>query len=97
MGSGKDFTIVDTPGFGDSDGQERMLIDNMVKFLKDEVTSTNIFLLLFNSQQQRVYSGLTRMLRELPLIFGSEFWSHTILGFTFWPFDTRSSQARLRK
>ena len=97
MGSGSRFTIVDTPGFGDSDGQERMLIDNMVKFLKDEVKSTNVFLLLFNSQQPRLYSGLIRMLRELPLIFGPEFWNHTIIGFTFWPFDQRSVQARLRK
>ena len=97
MGSGKPFTIVDTPGFGDSDGQEGILIDEMVKFMKDEVKSTNAFLLLFHGQQDRIHSGLVRMLRELPLIFGPKFWKHTILGFTHWSFDQRSIQIRLRK
>ena len=97
MGSGKPFTIVDTPGFGDSDGQERMLIDGMVKYMKDEVKSTNVFLLLFHSKKNRIPSGLVRLLRELPLIFGPEFWSHTMIGFTHWPFDQESIQARLRK
>ena len=97
MVSGKPFTVVDTPGFGDSNGQERMLIDDMVKFFKDKIKSTNVFLLLFHGQQDRIHSGFVRMLRELPLIFGPEFWSHTILGFTHWPFDQKSIQIRLRK
>ena len=94
MGTGENFTVVDTPGFGDSDGQEGMLIDEMVQFLKDEVKSTNVFLLLFHGQQDRLHSGLVRMLRELPLIFGPEFWNHTMIGFTHWGFDQRSINKR---
>ena len=97
MGTGHEFTIVDTPGFGDSDGQEQMLIDEMAKFLKNEVKSTNVFLILFHGQQDRIYSGLVRMLREIPLIFGDDFWNHAILGFTHWPFDKRSARIRKRK
>ena len=97
MGSGKPFTIVDTPGFGDSDGQEGILIDEMVKLMKDEVKSTNVFLLLFHGQVDYVPSGYVRLLRELPLVFGPEFWSHAMIGFTHWSFDQGSIQARLRK
>ena len=97
MGTGQNFTVVDTPGFGDSDGQEAELIDSMVKFLKNEVKETNIFLLLFNGANQRVHSGLHRTLRDLELMFGHKFWSHVMLGFTFWRFDQRSVEDRIRK
>ena len=63
MGTGGNFTVVDTPGFGDSDGEEPELINAMVKYLKNEIKETNIFLLLFNGQSQRVHSGLQCMHR----------------------------------
>ena len=97
MGTGNNFTVVDTPGFGDSDGQDAELIDGMVKVLKTEVKETNIFLLLFNGGNQRVHSGLHRMLRDLELMFGDNFWSHVIIGFPFWPFDQGSIDDRIRK
>ena len=97
MGTGNNFTVVDTPGFGDLDGQDAERIDSMVKFLKNKVKETNIFLLLFNGGNQRVHSGLHRMLRDLELMFGKKFWSHVMIGFTFWPFDQRSIEYRGKK
>ena len=97
MGTGENFTVVDTPGFGDADGQDAERIDSMVKVLKNEVKETNIFLLLFNGGNQRVHSGLHRMLRDLELMFGDKFWSHVMIGFTFWRFDHRSIEYRERK
>ena len=84
MGTGNNLTVVDTPGFGDLDGQDAERIDAMVKYLKNKVKKTNIFLLLLNAQNQRVPSGLHRMLRDLELMFGDNFWSHVMLGLTFW-------------
>ena len=97
MGTGGNFTVVDTPGFGDSDGEEPELINAMVKYLKNEIKETNIFLLLFNGQSQRVHSGLQRMLRDIELMFGDNFWSHVMIGFTFWRFDQRSIEDRERQ
>ena len=97
MGTGGNFTVVDTPGFGDSDGEEPELINAMVKYLKNEIKETNIFLLLFHGQNQRVHSGLQRMLRDIELMFGDNFWSHVMIGFTFWSFDQRSIKNRERK
>ena len=93
----KPLTIVGTPGLGDFDGQDSILINEMIKLLKDEVKSTNVFLLLFNGQEDYVPSGYVRLLRELSLVFGPEFWSHAMIGFTHWSFDQGSIQARLRK
>ena len=97
MGSGKPFTIVDTPELGDFDGQDGILIYEMIKLLKDEVKSTNVFLILFHGQQDYIFSAYARLLRDLPLVFGPEFWSHAMIGFTHWPFDRGSIETRLRR
>ena len=97
MGTGLNITIVDTPGFGDFDGQEQMMIDKTAKFLKNDVKSANVFLILFHGHQDRIHSGFVRLLREIPLIFGDNFWNHAIIGFTHWPFDERSAMIRSRK
>ena len=95
MGTGNNFTVVDTPGFGDSDGEEAQLIDSMVKFLKTKVKETNIFLLLFDGEGNlRIHSGLQRTLRDLELMFGDKFWSHVMIGFAYWGFDQRSIENR---
>ena len=36
LGDGENFTIVDTPGFGDSDNDDNLLIDEMMGVLKVE-------------------------------------------------------------
>ena len=97
MGVGNNFTVIDTPGFGDADGEEPQLIDGMVKVLRNEIKETNIFLLVFHGANQRVHSGLHRMLRDLELMFGDEFWSHVMMCFTFWKSDQRSIEDRERK
>ena len=96
MGTGENITVIDTPGFGDFDVQDAERIDAMVKFMKNKVKGTNIFLLLFNggSQRQRVHTGLHRMLRDLELMFGKKFWSHVMIGFKF---DQVSIEERIRK
>ena len=84
------FTVVDTPGFGDSDNDDGILINEMVDVLKNVIKTANGFLLLFNGQQDR-FDGLSQqMLREVEAMFGKEFWDHVILGFSFWKYDESS-------
>ena len=93
-GNGFPVTVVDTPGFGDSDNDNSILIDEMVHFLKDTVKTTNTFLLLFNGQQDRIDKSLQQMLRELQALFGETIWLNIILCFTFWPYDKTSIARR---
>ena len=53
IGEGDDFTIVDTPGFGDSDNEDSELIDEMVNVLEHVVKTANTLLLLFNGEDPR--------------------------------------------
>merc|ERR1712179_261585 len=46
LGQGENFTVVDTPGFGDSDGEDEMLIDEMTNVLKNTVKHSDTILLL---------------------------------------------------
>ena len=55
LGEGAVFTVVDTPGFGDSEGkdEENDLIDGMMNFLKNNVTEANAIILLINGKGER--------------------------------------------
>ena len=59
----QEFTIVDTPGFGDSDGQDNMLINEMVDTLKNVIKTTNGFLLVFKGDDERFDEKTTQMIR----------------------------------
>ena len=88
------FTVVDTPGFGDSDNDDGILINEMVEVLKNVIKTTNGFLLLFNGEQDRFDGLAQQMLREVEAMFGKEFWTNVILGFSFWHYDEFSIMMR---
>ena len=94
LGQGMNFTVVDTPGFGDSDQDDDILIDEMMKTLKDAVKSANTIMLLIKGDQTRFNSALQQMLREMEALFGRMFWNNTIIGVSFWPYDEASVARR---
>ena len=85
MGTGEMVTVVDTPGFGDSDGEDNSLIDNLIKYLKNELKSTTVFLILLK-KDDRLNWSTQRMLREISIMFGNKFWERAALGFSRWSF-----------
>merc|ERR1712110_1143500 len=86
--------IVDTPGFGDTDNDDDMLIDEMMSVLKDTLKGANAILLLVNGQQQRFNPSIQQMLREMQALFGDDFWQYTMVGVSFWPYDSKSVHQR---
>ena len=48
LGTGPSFTVVDTPGFGDSDNDDNILIDEMMDVLKNVIKGANGLVLLVN-------------------------------------------------
>ena len=85
---------MDTPGFGDSNGEDGVLIDAMVTALKDDIKTTNGFVILLNGEEDRYNNFLQQMLREIIMIFGRGFWDNAILGFSRWAYDEKSIQLR---
>ena len=47
----QDITVVDTPGFGDSDKEDSVLIDEMMGVLKNTVKSASVLLLVLDGNQ----------------------------------------------
>ena len=92
--AGQEFTVVDTPGFGDSDGQDNLLINEMVDTLKDVLKTTNGFLLIFKGDDERFDEKSTQMIREMEALFGNGFWDHVTLGVSHWAFDQQSVNQR---
>ena len=62
--------IVDTPGFGDSDGSDNKLIEEMMDILNNELQDTNVIVLTIDGATPRFTSGLYDMLRQMTSIFG---------------------------
>ena len=46
------FTIVDTPGFGDSEGKEMEYVDKMLEILKTTIKEANAVVLLLNGEEE---------------------------------------------
>jgi len=87
LGDGADFTVVDTPGFNDSDGESNDLIDEMMNVLKKIVKGANAIVLLINGEDERFDSSLQQMIREMQALFGESFWLSTIIGVSHWHYD----------
>ena len=61
---------VDTPGFGDSNGDDNKLIQEMMDILDNELENANIIVLAIDGATPRFSSGLYDMLRQMSSIFG---------------------------
>ena len=68
LGTGPEFTVVDTPGFGDSDNDDNELIDEMMKTLKEDIEGANGIVLLINGEEERFDASLQQMMREMQVL-----------------------------
>ena len=59
----KVFQIVDTPGFGDSSGEDNQLIQEMIEVLNGELEYANTIVLAIDGSTPRFSSGLFNMIR----------------------------------
>jgi len=94
LGTGHEFTIVDTPGFGDSDNDDNLLIDEMIHVLKDIVRAANTLLILVNGEEERFDFSFQQMLREMQALFGESFWNNALVGVSHWAYDHQSQMER---
>jgi len=86
LGSNELFTVVDTPGFGDSDRDDDQLVDEMMDVLNKDVGSANLILLLIKGTETRLGRELQQMIREMRALFGERMWDNLVIGVSFWSF-----------
>ena len=91
-------TIIDTPGFGDSNLEtEEATIDDLVTFLRDHVKFIHAFVIVINGGVTlRLNRQMRTMLNLFTKMFGEEFWNNAILEFSHWDFNERKAETRLR-
>jgi len=90
----QNFTIVDTPGFSDSDWEMDKLVEEMIDILNNEVRSANAIILAMDSTESRFTEGVTKMLGELEALFGTKMWNNTIIEMTKFSYDADEIEDR---
>ena len=94
LGDGPNVTLVDTPGFGDSSGNEDNLLIEMIEVLEETLEEANITILCFD-YASRFDTGIQKMVLELESLFGRDrFWENVILEITKWAYDPVSIMNR---
>ena len=86
--------IIDTPGLGDSNGDDKKNISDMVDELKDNVRYVNTFVLVLNAHSPKIDSHMKKMLKLFTAIFSEMMWKNTIVVFTHWRYDRQSYSKR---
>ena len=87
-------TIVDTPGFGVDLREEELAIDNLVKFLQQDLKYVNAFVIAFKQTDIREMMYFRTMIKLIHSIFGAEFWDHVIIEATFWGYSQGKMEDR---
>jgi len=95
LGTGQNVTIVDTPGFGDSDDEEEVLIEEMMDVLGNTVKNADTLLLLLDGRATRFTKGLQTMIKRMTVIFSKNWWNYIAVGVSFWKYDQDSIDDRV--
>merc|ERR1711962_1461922 len=95
LGQGSEITVVDTPGFGDSESEEEMLIEEMMDFLSNKIDHADTIILLLDGRMTKFHKGLQTMLKRMTIIFGKDWWDHVVIGISFWKFNQASIDDRM--
>merc|ERR1712179_125400 len=92
-----DVTLVDTPGFGASSGDDTPLLANMIEILKNTLGNANL-LLLCQERGERFSPSTITMLLELESMFGRErLWDNAMIEVTKWAYDPKNIADRERQ
>jgi len=94
LGTGQNFTVVDTPGFGDSDHGDDLLIEEMMDVLANTLDHADTMVLLLKGTETRFNAGLQTMLNRMTIIFGQGWWDFLVIAVSFWPYDQESIDDR---
>ena len=88
------FTIIDTPGFGNDLIEEEKTIERLVNVLKDDIRYIHAFVIAFKQQDNRMTASLRSMIALFQKMFGDQFWNNAILEATHWNYHEHSIRMR---
>ena len=62
--------IVDTPGFGDSDNEDEVLIEEMMSTLSNTINHADTIMLVLKGDASRFNDGMIKMVKRMTIMFG---------------------------
>ena len=82
-------TIVDTPGFADSEAREKQneRVDELITALKNQIKEANLIVILIKGTQDSLDPAFVQMLHRLISSFGKSIWKNIVIGVSFWKYD----------
>ena len=86
--------VIDTPGFGDSEGRDSKHIAEMVLALK-AVKRVHAFVVCLNSSDVRISENKQGYLKLIQEIFGPKFFENVIIAYTHWQYGPQGTKRRL--
>jgi len=93
--TGEEFTVIDTPGFGDKLTEEQKTIENLVLTLRDEIKYVHVFIIAFKQTDNRMTNSLRSMIGLFEKMFGTKFWDNAILEATHWNHGVEAERIRM--
>ena len=64
------FKIVDTPGFGDTDSDDEVLMEEMMSTLSGTIDHADTIMLLLKGDASRFNDSLIKMIKRMTIMFG---------------------------
>jgi hypothetical protein len=96
LGTGDYFTLIDTPGFGDSDGRDEniRLLAEMLDVLENDVKQAHTLLILLRGDMTRFSFAFQQTISMMKAMFGETFWDNVVIGVSFWKHDAYNVKQR---
>ena len=90
--------IIDTPGFCDSDGEDKSIIEEMKLKLRDKTfPRINTILIVISIQEPRLDKSIQECIKEICKLFPlADFWNHVIIIYTHFN-GTENQKRRLKQ
>lgn len=95
--SGARLRVVDTPGLLDTEGQDAEHLRDIANHLTEVVGEVDVFLVLFNSKEQRLNDAVLAMLEVFGNLFSKAFLKNVMLGFTQWDYEPKARLKRKKR
>ena len=93
-----DYTLIDTPGLNDSDGEDSSIISNIKSYLTNKSLKVKGIFIFLNFQDVRFDNAEKNIIRQIyKLIPMDNFWEYITIVFTHFFGDRRMSAERKQK
>lgn len=90
------FTLVDSPGTGDTNNLDCEHALETVRFMKEVVGSIDVFLLMFKGTNTRFDASMQKQLELFESVFGHKMWENVVTEISFWQYTDEAIEKRER-